>query len=130
MAAGSIEGGKATPDEIEGVTLEVLEEQRMRRALLDSIKGSQQELNELRTRLAQFGVEGEKINECGVEAVYYLFQNRIVEHWRRLCDYSFDSRAGCRKKRLELFYKVRATAYPTKRTFVKGDFTPKRKFPR
>ena len=54
MAAGSIEGGKATPDEIEGVTLEVLEEQRMRRALLDSIKGSQQELNELRTRLAQF----------------------------------------------------------------------------
>lgn len=63
VAAGSVEGEKATPDEIEGVTLEVLEERRMRRALLDSIKGSQQELNELRTRLAQFGVEGEKINE-------------------------------------------------------------------
>lgn len=60
VAADNLDTGTVILSETEGMSLEMLEEQKMRRLLLDSIKVSQQELSELRERLSKFGVEGEK----------------------------------------------------------------------
>lgn len=62
-AANSMPTEGLTLEEIDGLSVEMLEEQKMRRALLNSIKDSQQELNELKEQLAKFGIEGDMIDE-------------------------------------------------------------------
>lgn len=40
-------------------------------------------------------------NECCVEIIEYIPQNRLIEYRRRLRNYSFNPRTGGRKKRLD-----------------------------
>jgi len=62
-AAKGIQTDNFTLEGTEDLSIEILEEQKMRRALLNSIKDSQQQLNELKEQLAKFRIEGEKIDE-------------------------------------------------------------------
>lgn len=62
-AASSIPTEGLALEDTDGLSVEMLEEQKMRRALLNSIKDSQQELNELKEQLAKFGIEGDMIDE-------------------------------------------------------------------